>query len=162
MQNERGGGWVVAQLALFAAIGLAPRRLAGLPDWPEGVRRPAALLGALFILAGLLVGGVAARQLGANLTIFPRPKEDGELVQHGVYGLVRHPIYTGVLLCALGYALLRSATPALLLSLALWAFFERKARREERWLLERFPAYAAYRRQVPNAILPLKRPARAP
>lgn len=159
MADGRGGDWVAAQLALFAAIGLAPRRVAGLPEWPEGLRRPAAFVGAALIVAGVLIGGAAARELGSNLTIFPKPKADGELVQSGVYGVVRHPIYSGVLLCALGYALLRAGSLALLLCIVLWVFFERKAGREERWLLTQFPEYDAYRRRVPNAIVPLQRPA---
>lgn len=150
----RGGGWVLAQLALFAAIGLAPRRLPGLPEWPAWLRGPSAMAGGALLLAGLAFSGLGALQLGASLTIFPRPKEGGELVQHGVYSLVRHPIYAGVLLAALGFSLLRASLPSLLLSLALGGFFEAKASREERWLEAQFPDYAAYRRRVPGRILP--------
>jgi protein-S-isoprenylcysteine O-methyltransferase Ste14 len=153
--NGRGEGWVLAQLALFAAIGLAPRRLEGLPEWPEALRGPSTLLGVALLAAGGVIGGLGMLQLGRNLTIFPRPKEDGALVQHGVYGLVRHPIYSGTLLGALGYSLLRAGLPSLLLSLALWLFFERKAWREEQWLMAQFPQYAAYRRRVPGRIVPL-------
>lgn len=154
MRDGRGGGWVLAQAGLIAALLLAPQ---GLPAWPAALRWPLAAVGIVLVLLGLAVGGLGALQLGANLTIFPRPKEGGALVQRGVYGLVRHPIYSGALLCGLGYALLRASTPALLLSLALWAFFERKARREEQWLAAQFPEYADYARRVPNRILPLRR-----
>lgn len=157
MSDERGRGWVLAQIALLAALVLAPRHLPGLPEWPAALRWPALAAGVALALAGVVVGGLGALQLGANLTIFPRPKEDGALVQGGMYGLVRHPIYTGALLCALGYALLRASIPSLLLSLVLWGFFERKARREEQWLLAQFPEYAAYARRVPGRILPLGR-----
>lgn len=150
----RGEGWVAAQLVLFAAIGLAPWLLPDLAPWPAGLRLPAALAGGALLLAGAAVGGLGALQLGSNLTIFPRPKQDGALVESGVYGLVRHPIYTGVLLGALGYALQRGSTAALLLSLGLWLFFEQKARHEENWLREQFPAYQGYMSRVPGRILP--------
>lgn len=146
--NARGEGWVLAQLALLAAIGLAPRRLGGLPPWPDQLARWALYPGALAIALGGLLGVVAAAQLGSNLTPFPRPREGATLVQGGVYGLVRHPIYASLLLLALGWSLLRASTPSLALSLVLALFFDLKARREERWLLERFPDYAAYRRRV--------------
>jgi protein-S-isoprenylcysteine O-methyltransferase Ste14 len=150
----RGEGWVAGQLVLFAAIGLAPWLLPGAASWPEGLRLPAALAGIALGLAGAAVGGLGALQLGTNLTIFPRPKEDGALVESGVYGLVRHPIYTGVLLCGLGYALVTASAIALLLCVGLWLFFEQKARREERWLRDQFPAYEGYMRRVPGRILP--------
>ncbi len=35
--------------------------------------------------------------LGQNLTPLPHPRHDGQLVQTGIYGLVRHPLYSGVI-----------------------------------------------------------------
>lgn len=146
--NNRGGLWVAGQFALLGAILLVPRRLAGLPEWPAPLRSP---LGVAGVLLGLAGGGAAlagARALGRNLTPFPRPISDGELVQNGIYGVVRHPIYTGILLGALGWSLLRASTPALLLSLVLGLFFDQKARREEVWLREQYPGYGAYAERV--------------
>lgn len=146
--HDRGGIWVAGQMALLAAIVLVPRRLPGLPEWPEPLRQPAVLAGLLVGGAGGLVALAGGRALGANLTPFPRPIEDGQLVQDGIYSLVRHPIYTGILLAALGWALVRASSPALLLSLVLALFFDRKARREEAWLREQYPEYAEYAERV--------------
>ncbi|MBK8613218.1 MAG: isoprenylcysteine carboxylmethyltransferase family protein [Flavobacteriales bacterium] len=56
----------------------------------------------LFIL-GLLVFGWAALSLGRNnFTILPDPREGNTLSQAGIYRLVRHPMYTAVLLCGVG------------------------------------------------------------
>lgn len=150
--NSRGEGWVLAQLVLLAAIGLVPRRLGNLPLWPDSLARWGTMFGAVVLTLGGLLGAAAAFRLGPNLTPFPRPKDDATLVQSGVYALVRHPIYTSVLLLALGWSLLRASTPSLALSLLLALFFDQKARREEAWLLERFPDYAAYRRRVRKLI----------
>ena len=65
----------------------------------------------------------------------------------GAYRLVRHPIYGGTLLVALGWSLLSSPLalfPTSLLALLL----ELKSRHEESMLVARFPEYEAYRRRV--------------
>lgn len=144
----RGEAWFVGQMVLLAAIALAPRRLPGLPEWPAWTIWPGRIGGVLLGAAGGLVALAGARTLGPNLTPFPRPRAEGALVQDGVYGVVRHPIYAGILLGALGWSLLRRSFPALLLALALALFFDRKARREEEWLVEKFPEYAEYRERV--------------
>lgn len=144
----RGGLWVVAQFVLLAAVLLAPTRLAGLPAWPAALRGPSALLGLALGVAGVAVAFLGARALGANLTPFPRPRVDATLVQDGIYGVVRHPIYSGILIAALGWSLLRASLPSLLLTLVLALFFDRKARREEAWLREQLPGYADYQARV--------------
>ena len=70
------------------------------------------------------------------------------------YTMVRHPIYSGLVVAATGYALLRTSIPSLILSLVLGVFFDQKARREERWLEARYPGYGDYRRRVRGRIIP--------
>lgn len=151
-KHDRGEIWVAGQAVLLAAVVLAPRRLPGLPELPEAVRTPLGLAGVAVGAAGTGVALAGARALGPNLTPFPRPREQGQLVQSGVYGVVRHPIYSGILLIALAWSLLRASPPSLLLSLLLALFFDRKARREELWLREKYPEYAEYARRVPRRV----------
>lgn len=100
-----------------------------------------------------LVGAVASgRALGPALTPFPKPRRRGELVRTGVYGLVRHPIYSAVLLAAIGWTLARGSAWTLAGTLALAVLFDRKSRREETFLLARHPEYAAYQRTVRRLI----------
>ena len=61
---------------------------------------------------------------------------------------MRHPIYAGLIIGALGWSLLTNSLLALGLAVVLLIFFDIKSRREERQLLARFPAYADYRRRV--------------
>jgi protein-S-isoprenylcysteine O-methyltransferase Ste14 len=61
-------------------------------------------------------------------------------------------MYSGVMVAATGWALVRHGWLTLVYVLAGWVFIEVKVRREEKWLLERFPGYAAYQRRVRKLI----------
>lgn len=149
---ERGLIWVLIQLVLLGGIVLIPRDLLGLPAWSDEVRTAARLSGGMILLAGLVLVGISALYLGTNLTIFPHPKDEGTLTQSGVYGIVRHPMYAGVLLSAWGYALFMNTTPGLVLSLILSFFFDRKAHFEEARLRAKYPEYSDYQKRVKKLI----------
>ncbi len=138
-----GWQWVAAQLVLFAAIFFAGLLLHG--DAPSAL---VTIIGGALLLVGLACVGLSILQLGSNLSIFPRPVEGGSLVQNGLYGLARHPIYSGIIIGALGYSLLLWSGAAALLTLLLALFFDRKSAQEEIWLSQRFPEYTAYQRRV--------------
>jgi Phospholipid methyltransferase len=99
---------------------------------------------------GLVVTGVA--NLGRNLTPLPFPKEGGELVQTGAYSLVRHPVYSGVIAMAVGWACAVRGPLTMAYAVLLFLLFDAKSRREERWLETKFPSYAEYRKRVRRLI----------
>ena len=70
----------------------------------------------------------------------------------GAYSLVRHPIYSGIIFMALGWAAWRHSWATAGYVLLLFAFFDVKSRREERWLGEKFHEYGAYRQRVRKLI----------
>jgi protein-S-isoprenylcysteine O-methyltransferase Ste14 len=95
-----------------------------------------------------------ARSLGRNLTPGTEPLPEAELVTSGAYAHVRHPIYAGAVLLLAGYTLVWSNwTMALLVAAGALQFFKAKAKREETWLIERFPQYQSYRWQVRRMVL---------
>jgi protein-S-isoprenylcysteine O-methyltransferase Ste14 len=103
------------------------------------------LAGAALLLAGLL-------GLGRNLTAVPHPKADATLVQSGAYSIVRHPIYSGIILGAIGLGLFQASTLVVLYALILLLFFDIKSRREEQWLAAKFSDYAHYQQRVRKLI----------
>ncbi|MDX6518330.1 MAG: hypothetical protein QOF50_1176 [Gaiellaceae bacterium] len=111
------------------------------------------LSGLIFVTAGGAWFALGLRALGWNLTVFPRPKPQGVLVEHGVYRYARHPIYGGGLLMFVGFGLI-SSVPALAATALLAYIWFRKSQEEERLLVERFPAYSEYRSRVRGRFLP--------
>jgi len=148
--GRRGEGWVAVQIALVALVLLC--ELLG-PGWPPTVAPllDAAGVALLAVGSALFLAGIGS--LGRSLTPCPRPRDDGTLREGGAYRLVRHPMYGGVLLAAAGWSLMRTPI-GLAMTLLAGAFLELKTRREEAWLLERFPRYEAYRQRVRRKFVP--------
>lgn len=145
--GERGGGWVALQFVLMAAI------VGAVIAWPDVDSTWRSALGALLFLAGTLVVILAARALGSSMTPFPRPARAGHLVDEGPYAFVRHPIYSGGILVFGGIPLALSPwalVGAGVLALV-WAL---KAGVEERFLANRYPAYAEYSARVRFRLVP--------
>jgi protein-S-isoprenylcysteine O-methyltransferase Ste14 len=78
--------------------------------------------------------------------------DDGQLIESGAFGVVRHPMYGGLFLFAFGLGLLTASGPTLLCALLVVLFFDLKSRREEAWLSEAFPTYADYRSRTPRLV----------
>lgn len=102
--------------------------------------------------AALLLGASGSRQLRKFLTPLPYPVDHNQLVTSGAYALVRHPLYSSLLLAATGWTLFTMSLAHLFLTLFGFIFFSYKASREERWLTERHPEYADYARRVKRFI----------
>ncbi len=145
--HGRGTGWVIVQFTLMVA------GLASAPLWrAQWESRASMLAGAVCIALAALTGLLGGRDLGGNRTVFPRPRQDAELVTTGIYAYMRHPLYVSVICIGVGWALLWQSWPAVIIAILQVPFFDAKARREERWLNERFAGYADYSRRVKRFI----------
>jgi protein-S-isoprenylcysteine O-methyltransferase Ste14 len=152
--GPRGEGWVVLQSLLILAIGFEAWR-ASLDNGVETA--PVALLrnlGTVALLGGvaLMASGMWFLRQGRSLSVLPRPLPTGALVEGGPYRLIRHPIYAGLILSALAVALIRVSWLVALLAIALAVVLDLKRRREEAWLLERFPSYDDYRARTKGLV----------
>ena len=103
---------------------------------------------ALYTL-GLLIAVSARIQLGRNWSDIEKSqlKPGHQLVEHGVYRYVRHPIYTGDLLLLLGLQLALNSWCVLGVA-ALAVYVHRRVIREERKLCEVLPQYSQYCRRT--------------
>jgi protein-S-isoprenylcysteine O-methyltransferase Ste14 len=151
-KGARGEWLVVIQVVLIGLVFLGPRTVAGWPAWPFPFPRMLVVMGSAFMVGGgsLLFAGLV--RLGMGLTPLPYPKEGAGLVQTGPFALIRHPMYGGGLMLALGWALFIQGWLTLGYVAVLFAFLDMKSRREERWLAEKFPEYASYQRRVRKLI----------
>lgn len=141
-------GWalVALQFVLLGVLGLEVLR-APRATWPVW------LAGGTLAGTGAAVIALASRRLGRRLRAHPAPHQETVLRTDGVYGVVRHPIYLGLLLGASGATLLARTPRAALALGALAALLRVKSRLEERLLAARFSEYADYAERVPG-ILP--------
>jgi len=78
-------------------------------------------------------------------------KEGHRIVDSGPYGIVRHPIYTGIIIAGIATAAEKATPLALIGAALLYIGYWMKARLEERFLSEELgpDAYAAYRARIP-------------
>lgn len=109
---------------------------------------------ALFCLAGFGFAWWARIHLGRLWSAFVTRKADHRIVDTGPYGIVRHPIYTGIILAAIALAIVKGTLIAILgASLAAFGFWV-KARLEEGFLREQLGAesYDAYSLRVPMLV----------
>ena len=146
----RGAGWVYLQFAVMAvlfAAGLLP------PDWPHGTQRALTVIGLALVVGGGAIVAWSSRLLGRGFTPYPRPSASGELVDRGPYRAVRHPVYSGALVLFVGYSLCTGVL-ALVVTAGLGVVWALKARVEERFLQERYAAYAGYARRVRYRLVP--------
>ena len=149
---EPASSRILRSVAFLIAIILLSTTLIKLPWlylqlWPTGFWQ--FWLGAVLTVAGLLFAIWAREHLGRNWSRSVTVKQDHELITSGPYGVVRHPIYTGILTGFLGSVIaegqVRSLIAFLLVSIALYA----KLRLEEQWMRSHFgDTYGAYAQRV--------------
>jgi len=147
--SQRNIGWslVLVQVVLLLTLILLPGR----DDWTisETVR----LVANIFFYGGLVIIAVAFFGLGTALTATPVPKDGSSLKTGGLYRLVRHPIYTGVLAVVIGMTLGSGSYITLAVGLTTIVFFNLKARWEELQLVDRFgPEYSDYMSRTPRFV----------
>jgi protein-S-isoprenylcysteine O-methyltransferase Ste14 len=140
--GPRGEGWFAGQVLLLGTIGVLA--LTG-PAWDGPVRLVTAVAGVLLMVAGAFLALRGIVDLRSSLTPLPAPAADAVLVETGIYAHVRHPIYAGLISGAFGWSLAWAAPLALAAAVGLAIWLDLKSRREELWLGERYPGYAAYR-----------------
>lgn len=151
-----GEGWVALQFVGIALIVVADQVHLPMLLMPGAAAMAAVALGLALIAAGATLFASALYQLwrASAFTANPRPRPTSRLVRSGPYEIVRHPVYSGLVLGAVGLALVRLSTPTLVAAVLLFVILDLKRRREELWLAEQFAEYPDYAAQT-RALIPL-------
>ena len=127
-------GWVLvgAQALLLILFVLLPKRrsLFAPPDFLD-------VLGIIRMVGGIALVIISLVSLGAALTPTPVPQESAALRTKGIYSVVRHPVYSGILVAALGFTLAVGSIWQVVMWVALAVFFYAKAFWEDRLLAEK-------------------------
>jgi protein-S-isoprenylcysteine O-methyltransferase Ste14 len=152
-QGNRGEYWVIAQAVLLLVFALIPPNRLSSIELDASVWQYASwILTAIFGVLAIVFLSRSLLDLGQNLTPLPHPRDNGQLVKTGIYGLVRHPMYSGVIYLALAYASWQMSWVHFVGSIVLLVFFDAKSRKEEVWLTEKFSDYADYSTAVKKLI----------
>ena len=122
--------------------------------WSGTLAVVAHIVGVSLLTLGFLLLITAAIQLGTSLTPLPAPRTGQRVVTTGAFALVRHPMYGGGTLIAVGWTIIFASVLGLGLTPVLAIFLALKARREEVWLSERLDGYEAYSRKTRRRLLP--------
>jgi len=100
----------------------------------------------LFVIS-LFLGIWAVLSMGlANLSIFPIPKVNSKIKKTGPYKIIRHPMYTAVLVFSFGMLLMNPIWQMYLALFLLIIDLVLKLRFEEKKLQEKFEGYGEYKK----------------
>jgi protein-S-isoprenylcysteine O-methyltransferase Ste14 len=147
--GQRGEVLVAIQFALMIGFMVLPvwhpfvsADVLASTGWARGIGA------GVLALAAVVFGALGSVHIRDYLTPLPYPVDHSQLVQHGVYALVRHPLYASLMFAGAAWALYQLSLSHLLMLGVCFAFFDYKANKEEAWLTERHPEYADYAGRV--------------
>jgi protein-S-isoprenylcysteine O-methyltransferase Ste14 len=146
--SQEGRAPVVANLATFGLF--FPLLLIFSGSSEASMALPLALSGCLLALAGVALVLRSRAELGPAWSFVPKADQGTGLVTTGPYRVVRHPIYLGLALLAMGEALAFGSWPALMIVLSgIVPTFAWRARAEEKLLSRTFgERYEVYRQRT--------------
>jgi protein-S-isoprenylcysteine O-methyltransferase Ste14 len=144
---------VLAAAGALLLFGFYPRRFPGVPGrWQVG--RGINWVMVVLAVLGLLLAWWARIYLGRLWSSSVTRKRNHHVVDTGPYALVRHPIYTGIILAAAATAVVRGTAVALAGAMLVTYSLYLKARLEEAFLRKELGTddYHAYARRVPMLV----------
>ena len=106
------------------------------------------------LLGVLLIGGGGYLGWSAHELLFGEEGDPRRLLDSGVFGISRHPLYLGVVVSLLGLSVSTVSLASMAVLTVFFLVYDRFASYEERQLLTAFgEEYREYRRRVPKWIL---------
>jgi len=105
-------------------------------------------VGFLIIIIAFLILLVATKDLGRNLSPFPRPIDNSNLVTKGIYRFMRHPMYYSLIFISFGVFITKLSFYYLFLSISLVLIIKFKIALEDQYLNNKFKNYLVYKNKV--------------
>ena len=106
------------------------------------------LIGILIIIISLIIMLIAIKDLGRNLSPFPRPIKNSNLVTTGIYRFILHPMYYSLIFISFGVFIIKLSIYYLILSISLGLIIKFKIALEEQYLENKFKNYLLYKNEV--------------
>ena len=106
------------------------------------------LVGFLIIIIAFIILLIAIKDLGRNLSPFPRPINNSNLVTTGIYRFTRHPMYYSLIFISFGVFITKLSIYYLFLSIILGLIIKFKIALEEQYLNNKFKNYFVYKNEV--------------
>lgn len=134
-------------LAAFIVAGLNYRfGWLVLPNW-------AVYIAAAIFLGGYLLYAEVLRE-NAYLSRTVEVQEDQKVIDTGLYGIVRHPMYLSTFLLFLSMPIVLGSVFSFVIMLAYIPIIAKRIRNEEQVLEEELPGYADYKKRVKSKVIP--------
>ena len=106
------------------------------------------LLGILIIIIAGIIMLFSIKDLGRNLSPFPRPINNSSLVTRGIYRFTRHPMYYSLIFISIGFFIIKLSIYYLFLTISLALIIKFKIALEEKYLMNKFKNYLLYKKEV--------------
>jgi len=105
-------------------------------------------VGSLIIIIAFIILLFAIKDLGRNLSPFPRPINNSNLVTKGIYRFTRHPMYYSLIFISIGVFIIKLSIYYLFLTISLALIIKFKIALEEKYLMNKFKNYLLYKKEV--------------
>ena len=105
-------------------------------------------MGILIIIIAFIIMLVSIKDLGRNLSPFPRPINNSNLVTSGIYRFTRHPMYYSLIFISIGVFIIKLSIYNLFLTIILALIIKFKISLEEKYLMNKFKNYLLYKNKV--------------
>lgn len=143
--GERGEVYFFAQALFIVAIAAG-----GIPMVSDVLK---VVTGTVLMLVGVFIMALTSLDMGEALTPWPKPNGEG-LVTCGLYGQVRHPMYSGLLSSLVGFSIWTGSVDRLILVALLYLAIDVKSDYEEAQLAQAYPNYPEYKEKVKSKFFP--------
>ena len=105
-------------------------------------------VGFLIVIIAFIILLFSIKDLGRNLSPFPRPINNSNLVTKGIYRFIRHPMYYSLVFISFGVFIIKLSIYYLFLSISLSLIIKLKIALEEQYLKNKFKNYFLYKNEV--------------